>query len=105
MYLPEGADETADLPITLEDGSAELFIAQRAQMTVQPTHIPDGRRKTIQTLGGWADNLRNSILICYLYYAKNDHTSPLCTHSRSNMYKDILNCEALPDEEKSIDYS
>ena len=97
MYLPEGCDETADLPITLGDGSEELFIAQRAQMIVQPAHIPYGSRKTIPTRVGWADSSKKSILICYLCYAKNDHTSPQCTLSMSNMHKVILNYEALSD--------
>ena len=48
-YLPEGFHETANVPIDLGDGSEELFIPQRAQMTVQTAHIPYGSRKTIPT--------------------------------------------------------
>ena len=91
LYLPEGSDEPADMPTTLGDGFEELFIAQRAQMTVQPANIPYGSRKTIPTRGGWTDNSMKSILICYLCYAKNDHTSTQCTLSMSNMQKVILN--------------
>lgn len=106
----EGSIPTTDLPTTESGQADDLMYAdncrlpQRVRMVPSPGGIKSGKPGWVDTRPAYSTvaveprSVKDS-LICYCCYGKH-HTAPECTLTAREVFKIVLNYEALTEEER-----